>query len=120
MQILFLLEAFEQKFTVSGEDIPVDVSQIIPPRVLAMVGELDASAELFRATLRQQFSSEYASRNQRQVLEPFHKVRIEKRHMRFRVPVNERIEVPSQAIVTLEQVVPHESSIERLPRPHRP
>ncbi len=51
MEVFLFLKAFQQKFVVAGEDVPVEQPEIVPRRVLPVVGELDPAAELHRPPL---------------------------------------------------------------------
>src|SRR5579883_1864923 len=48
VEVLFLLEPFEQQLVVAGVDIPVEVSEVVSRRIFAVVGEFDAAAKLHR------------------------------------------------------------------------
>ena len=60
-----------------GEHVPVEVAEVVAGRVLAMVGELDAAAELHRPPLGQQLAAEDPPRDQREVLQLLQEVGVE-------------------------------------------
>ena len=63
MQVFFLLEPFQEQLVVPGVDVPVEVAEVIARGVLAVVGELNAAAELHGPALRQQLAAEDPSRH---------------------------------------------------------
>ena len=54
VQVFLLLESLQEQFVVSRVQVPVVVAEVVAGGVLAVVGELDAAAELHRAALRHQ------------------------------------------------------------------
>ena len=52
-----------------GEDVPVEVPEVVAGRVLAVVGELDPAAELHRPPLGQELAAEDPPRDEREVFQ---------------------------------------------------
>ncbi len=80
VQVFLFLEPLEQELVVPGEDVPVEVAEVVARGVLAVVGELDAAAELHRPPLGQQLAPEHPARDQREVFELLQEIGVEKRH----------------------------------------
>ena len=80
MQVFLFLEPLEQELVVPGEHVPVEVAEIVAGRVLAVVGELDAAAELHRPPLGQQLAAEDPPRHQREVFQLLQEVGVEQGH----------------------------------------
>ncbi len=80
MQVFFLLEPLEQQLVVAGVDVPVEVAEVVAGGVLAVVGELDAAAELHRPPLGQERPAEDPPRDEREVFELLQEVGVEQGH----------------------------------------
>src|SRR5262249_10626664 len=61
-------------------NVPVEVAEVVARGVLAVVGELDAAAELAGPPLRQDRAAEDASRDEREVFQLLEELGVEERH----------------------------------------
>ncbi len=77
VQVFLFLEPLQQQLVVAGVEVPVEVAEVVAGRVLAVVGELDAAAQLHRPPLGQERAAKHPPRDQRQVFELLQEVGIE-------------------------------------------
>ena len=77
MQVFLFLEPLQQQLVVPGEDVPVEVAEVVARGVLAVVGELDPAAELHRPPLGQELAPEDPPRDEREVFELLQEVGVE-------------------------------------------
>ena len=80
MQVFLFLKPLEQELIVAGEDVPVEVAEVVAGGVFAMVGKLDPAAELHRPPLGQKLPAKDPPRDERQVFELLQEVGIEECH----------------------------------------
>ena len=57
MQIFFFLKPFQQQFSVTGVDIPVEMAKVIARCVFTVVGEFNSATHLFCSSLGEDRSS---------------------------------------------------------------
>jgi hypothetical protein len=69
VQILFFLKSSDQQVTVSGIDVPVEVSEIFAGTVFTMIREFDTGACLAGSALGQKLTAEHTFRHDRKVFE---------------------------------------------------
>ena len=81
VQVFFFLKPFEQELAVAGVDVPVEVAEVVARGVFAMVGKLDAAAELHRPPLGQKLAAEDPPRDEGQVFELLQEVGVEECHL---------------------------------------
>ncbi len=81
MQVFLFLKPLEQELAVPGEDVPVEVAEVVAGRVLAMVGELDPAAKLHRAALGQKLAAKDPPRDQREVFQLLQEIGVEECHV---------------------------------------
>ena len=79
VEVFFLFEQPQQQLVEPPVQVPVDVAEVIAARVRAVVGELDAAADLTRAALGAQVPREHLARHHVEVLERLQEPIVEQR-----------------------------------------
>ncbi len=69
MEVFLFLEKFEEQFVRPAVDVPIDRAQIVARGVVAIIGELQAGAELVRAAFGAALAGVGPAREQVQAFE---------------------------------------------------
>ena len=77
VQVFFFLKPLEQQFVETGEEVPVEVAEVVAGRVFAVIGELDAGPHLHGPPLGHERAAKHALRDQREVFELFQEIGVE-------------------------------------------